>query len=334
MNTIDAFCHLMPSRYAELAMEAAPASSHMFARAMRMPAMSDMEYRRRLLSRYPGYVQIPNIVSPPVEALAGPDKSPGIAAIGNDEIHDIVERDPELYAGFIGSIPANNIPASLEEIRRCKDMGARGIQIYTHINGEPIDSERFWPVYEECVRNDLPILVHPVGGQRMPEYMSEEYSRYELWYLIGWPYQTTVAMARLVFSGIFEDFPDIRILTHHCGAMIPMLGGRIGNGLKMYGSRTAMELRDRLTRTRLKENPIDAFRRFYVDTATCNSATAIRCGLDFYGAGHVLFATDMPFDPEDGAYIEGGIKAISSLELDESQQEAIFHRNAEVFFGL
>ena len=334
MKVIDSFCHLMPKKYAELAVAEAPGKSHMFVRALKMKAMSDMEYRKDIMLRYPGYTQIPNIVSPPIEALANADKSPKIAAIGNDEIAKIVSAYPELYNGFIGNIPANNIKASVEEIRRCKDMGAKGIQIYTHINGAPIDTEEFWPVYEECNKQNLPILIHPVGGQKTPEFPTEEWSKYELWYLIGWPYQTTVAMARLVFSGIFEDFPDLKILTHHCGALIPMLEGRIENGLKMYGSRTALELKEQLTKTKLKGNPIDAFKKFYVDTAACNSSSPIRCGLDFYGEDHVLFATDMPFDPEDGAYIKGGEEAIAALNLSSDTENKIYHKNAESFFNL
>lgn len=334
MKAIDAFCHLMPRKYAELVMKEAPNSSHMFARALKMKAMSDMDYRHKLLSRYPGYTQVPNIVSPPIEAFASPEKAPRIAALGNDEIKGIVDANPEFYNGFIGSIPANNIPASLEEIRRCKDMGAKAIQVYAHVNGKPIDTEEFWPVYEECSKNDLAILIHPVGGQKTPEYMCEEWSKYELWYLIGWPYQTTVAMCRLAFAGIFEDFPSIRILTHHCGALIPMLEGRIRNGLRMYGSRTAPEMREALTKTKLKGDPIDTLKKFYVDTATCNSASAIRCGLDFYGKDHVLFATDMPFDPADGAYIEGGLESISKLGLSEEERKAICYGNAEGFFRL
>ena len=82
----------------------------------------------------------------------------------------------------------------------------------------------------------------------VPEFPIEDCSKYELWFLIGWPYQTTVAMSRLAFSGIFEDFPQLKIVTHHVGAMIPMLAGRIENGLKMYGGRTAPELKEKLTR--------------------------------------------------------------------------------------
>lgn len=114
-----------------------------------------------------------------------------------------------------------------------------------------------------------------------PEFPTEDRSRYELWFLIGWPYQTAVAMCRLAFSGIFEDFPNLKIVTHHVGAMIPMLEGRIENGLKQYGGRTAPELKEELTRTRMKGNPIDIFWKFYADTASFGSASAIRCGIEF-----------------------------------------------------
>ena len=89
MKSIDVFCHLMPRKYAEMVMEEAPDKSHMFMRALNIQSMSDMDYRYEVIKRFPEYKQIPNIVSPPVETVAGPDKSPRIAAIGNDEIKKI-----------------------------------------------------------------------------------------------------------------------------------------------------------------------------------------------------------------------------------------------------
>lgn len=151
--------------------------------------------------------------------------------------------------------------------------------------------------------------------------------------MIGWPYQTTVAICRLAFSGIFEDFPNLKIVTHHVGAMIPMLEGRIDNGLKMYGGRTAPELKEELTRTKMKGNPIDTFRKFYADTASFGSASAIRCGIEFFGKDHILFASDMPFDPEQGpGYIDRTLKAIDSLELPIEDKTAILHGNAQRIF--
>lgn len=335
MRSVDVFCHLMPPKYAELAMKESPNKSHMFVRALKMRAMSDMDYREEIFEKFPGYKQIPNIVSPPVELFAGPDKSPYIASVGNDEIKEITESHPESYEGFIAGIPFNNVSASVSEIKRCKNMGAKGVQIYTHMNGEAIDQKKFWPIYEICAELDLPILIHPVGGQKVPEYPTEMESKYELWFLIGWPYQTTVAMCRLAFSGIFEEFPNLKIVTHHVGAMIPMLEGRIENGLKMYGGRTAPELKEKLTKTPLKGNPLDTFKKFYADTASFGSASAIRCGIEFFGADHILFASDMPFDPEQGpGYIDRTLKAIDSLDLTSGDKEAILYKNAERIFHI
>ena len=88
-----------------------------------------------------GYKQIPNIVSPPVELFAGPDKSPKLAAIGNDEIKKITDSDPDRYCGFIGGIPFNNVSASVEEIKRCKGYGGKRNPDHTHMNGEAIDQK-------------------------------------------------------------------------------------------------------------------------------------------------------------------------------------------------
>ncbi len=335
MKSIDVFCHLMPPKYAQQAMNESPNMSHMFLRALKTQAMSDMDYRAEVMKQFPGYKQIPNIVSPPVETFAGPDKSPGIAAMGNDEIREITEKYPEYYEGFIAGIPFNNVPASVDEIRRCKEMGARGVQIYTNMNGEAIDQEKFWPIYEICEKLELPVLIHPVGGQMVPEYPTEERSKYELWFLIGWPYQTTVAMCRLAFAGIFEDFPNLKIVTHHVGAMIPMLEGRIGNGLKMYGGRTAPELKEALTKTKMKGDPLDTFKKFYADTASFGSVSAIRAGLDFFGRDHILFASDMPFDPEKGpGYIDRTLKCIDQLQLSQEDRTAILSGNAQRVFHL
>ena len=137
----------------------------------------------------------------------------------------------------------------------------------------------------------------------------------------------------MTVKGIFEDFPNIKIITHHVGAMIPMLEGRLENGLKMYGGRTAPELRDELTKTKMKGAPIDTIRKFYADTASFGSTSAIRAGIDFFGRDHIVFATDMPFDPEQGpGYIDRTLKCIDNLGLNEDDKAAILHGNAQRLF--
>jgi predicted TIM-barrel fold metal-dependent hydrolase len=158
--------------------------------------------------------------------------------------------------------------------------------------------------------------------------LTEDKSKYEIWWVFGWPYETSVAMARLVFSGLFDRHPDIKIVTHHMGAMIPYFEGRVGPGWDQLGSRTSDEDLT-VVRDRLKKRPIDYFRMFYADTAVFGSRSATECGLDFFGADRVLFASDAPFDPEKGPmYIRETIKIIDNLDITEEVRDKIYRGNA------
>src|SRR5206468_11584760 len=121
------------------------------------------------------------------------------------------------------------------------DLGALGVQIFSNVNGHPLDDERFFPLFQAADRLRCPILLHPARGARVADYDGEEKSKYEIWWTFGWPYETSAAMQRLVFSRLFERLPDIKIVAHHLGAMVPYFEGRVGYGLDQLGSRTADE---------------------------------------------------------------------------------------------
>ena len=138
-------------------------------------------------------------------------------------------------------------------------------------------------------------------------------------------------MARIVFSGMLDQLPEMRIITHHLGAMIPYFEGRVGPLWDQLGTRTSDEdYSGILAAMKAKgRRPIDYFRLFYNDTAVGGSRSAIRCGLDFFGADRVLFATDCPFDPEGGPmFIRETIATLDDLALDEDQRTQIYSGNA------
>ena len=126
MKSIDVFCHLMPQKYAELAMNESPNKSHMFVRALKMQAMSDMEYRKQVMEGFEGYKQIPNIVSPPVELFAGPDKSPSWQLLEMMRSKKITDSDPDRYCGFIGGIPFNNVVCVCGRDQTMQGYGGKG----------------------------------------------------------------------------------------------------------------------------------------------------------------------------------------------------------------
>src|SRR6476619_1212178 len=121
------------------------------------------------------------------------------------------------------------------------ENGALGVQIYTNIAGKPLDDPAFEPFFAAMNRLNKPVWMHPARAANFPDYLSEKKSKYEIWWAFGWSYETAAAMARLVFSGIMDKYPNLKIITHHFGGIVPMLEGRIGPGWDQLGARTSDE---------------------------------------------------------------------------------------------
>ena len=142
-------------------------------------------------------------------------------------------------------------------------------------------------------------------------------------------------MARLVFAGLFDRFPNLKIITHHMGAMAPYFAGRVGPGWDQLGARTSDRGSLASCLKRLKKRPIDYFKMFYADTALFGAYDATVCGLEFFGVDHVLFASDAPFDPEKGPmYIRETIAIVDRLPISNDERERIYWRNAAALLKL
>jgi predicted TIM-barrel fold metal-dependent hydrolase len=214
------------------------------------------------------------------------------------------------------------------------DLDARGIQIFSNVSGKPLDAPEFYPIFERMAQLDLPIWLHPARGPNFPDYLTEQKSKFEVWFVFGWPYETSVAMARLVFSRLFDKLPDIKIITHHMGAMIPYFEGRIGPGWDQLGTRTADEDYGALLDA-LDKRPLDYFRMFYADTALFGGEAGTECGLKFFGADNCVFASDCPFDPEGGPmYIRDTIAILDRLQVSDADREKLFLTNAQKLLKL
>lgn len=329
MRKLDSYAHIFPPAYFDR-MKALAKDKGAIKRWLNIPVLYDLQARLAMMARFPGYQQVLTLSNPPIEFVAGPDESPALARLANDGMAEIRDRHPDKFPAFVASLPMNNVPAALEEMERAiVRLGARGIQVFTNVNGRPLDDPDFWPIFEQAVkRYDVPVWMHPARGANMPDYASEKKSKFEIWWTFGWPYETSAAMTRMVFSGFFDRLPTLKVVTHHMGAMIPFFDGRVGPGLDQFGSRTDDEDYEGLLE-RMPRRPIDYFRMFYADTALAGGRSGIRCGLDFFGAKQVVFATDCPFDPEGGPmFIRTIPDAIDSLELSDEDREGIYFGNA------
>ena len=329
MRKVDIFNHVMPAKFFERIGDYKDIGKRM----REVPMLYDLDERFRVMDRFPDYVQVLSAGMPPIEALAGPGESPELARICNDGMAELCRKHPERFPSFIASLALNNPESCVDEIHRgVRDLGARGVQVFSNVDGKPLDLPEFEPLFDTMAAYDLPIFLHPARGANFPDYLSEKKSKYELWWAFGWPYETSVAMARIAFSGLFDKHPELKIVAHHFGAMIPFFEGRIGPGLDQLGARTSGFDKGELKFTK---RPFDYFKMFYADTAVFGSRAATVCGLDFFGVDRTVFASDAPFDPEKGPmYVRETIRVIESLDLPAADKAKIFHGNAEKLLRL
>jgi len=329
LRKIDLFNHVFPPGYFERFMKVAPSFKDIGKRMRGIPMLWDLDVRFRVMDAFDGYEQVLSLPTPPIEVFASGNDAVDLARAANDGMAELVRRHPGRFPAFVASLPLADPEAAARELERAlDDLGARGFQIFSNILGKPISASEFLPLFEAVQQRGLPIWLHPYRGADFSDYQTETASEFEIWWTFGWPYDTSAAMARLVFAGHFDRFPELKIITHHMGAMAPYFEGRIGPGWDQLGARTSDVDYSRVLQ-RLKKRPLDYFKMFYADTALFGAYDATVCGLSFFGVDHVVFASDAPFDPEKGPmYIRETIAIVDRLPIGEDERQRIYSRNA------
>jgi uncharacterized protein len=327
---IDIFNHVMPQAYLELVKRHSKEPG-MVKRMSSLRMLWDIEHRVAMLrEKFRDVQQVLTLGLPSPELLGDAAHSPEFARVANDGMAEMCRRWPKEFPAFVASLPMNNPRAALEEMDRAiNQLGARGVQIITSVAGRPLDDPEFFPVFERATNHhDVAIWMHPARPASRADYAGEPKSKYEIWQVLGWPFETSVAMARMVFSGLFDRLPRLRIITHHCGGMIPFFAGRAETLWAQLGSRSTDSEESEVLK-RLKKPPIEYFKMFYGDTVLGGAAAPLACGLAFFGADRVVFASDCPFDPEGGPmFIREGIRSIEELGLREGDRRKIYFGNA------
>jgi predicted TIM-barrel fold metal-dependent hydrolase len=326
---IDIFTHIFPKPYFDKMVSVAPTGKDMHKRVRNIPAIVDLEERFRIMDMFDEYVQVICLGSPPIEVYGPPPVSTDMAKLANDGMAELVRKYPSRFPGFIASLPMNDPEGLLNEAKRAiKDLRAVGVQIFSNVLGRPLTRPETLPLFDLMAELDRPIWLHPARGADFPDYKAEAKSHYEIWFIFGWPYETSVAMAHLVFAGLFDRHPSIKIITHHMGGMIPYFEGRVGPGWDQLGTRTSDEDYTLLLK-KLRKRPLDYFHLFYADTALFGARDAMVCGLKFFGSERVLFASDSPFDPEKGsAFIRWTTEIIDDLDISQKERQDIYEGNA------
>ncbi len=319
MEKIDVFCHVvLPGFRADI--ERATGEPLHGSDAV---LMNDMEKRIQEMDTHEGLRQILTVSG--IDGLDHISAADGmkLSCRVNDEMAELGSRYPKHFVGGIATVSLKDPKAAAAEMDRAvNQLRLRGLQINTTFMQESISDQKFWPVYEKMAELDLPILVHPCHGPMCPPEM-----------VFNWPMETSWMMIRMSTSGVFERFPNIKFLTHHCGAFVPLFHERLY--LAWYHN----HMYPKKEGERSPEEYFENLRKFYNDTALYGDCTkALEMGVEFFGADHVLFGTDYPLNgdrsPEGIGETKNTIESIERMSITEKGREQIFSGNAKRIFKL
>lgn len=242
----------------------------------------------------------------------------------NDGMAEVADASDGRLVG-VGNVPMDAADGEgRDEMERAvEDLGLAGFAIPTNARGRPVDDpdfEAFWATVEEL---DVPVWMHPADP---PSTEGRPYEVvYDLMHNFGWPFETTLMLTRLVFSGHLDRYPELKVVSHHLGGMVPFF---LGRSMETYSAP-----RDR---TPELPRPIEEYyRQFYYDTAVGGSTAAIRCAYEELGASQLVLATDAPFGPDGGEFrLFEYPGVVDDLDLPAEDEEAILGGNIAEAIGL
>jgi predicted TIM-barrel fold metal-dependent hydrolase len=326
---VDAYSHIVPPKYAAVLSKLVPDQYEQ--KVAYSPPLYNLDARFRIMDEFEPLRQVLTLGWPKLEEVASADKAPELARQANDEMAELVVKYPDRFVSAIAILPMSTIDEALKETDRAiRDLKFRGVYIYSNIDGKPLDLPEFLPLYEKMSAYDLPIYIHPMRGNAdHPEYKTEKVSKYRMSATFGWPYETTAAMTRLVYGGVLERYPNLKVVTHHCGGMVPYFAERIRQFMQ------GMERRGK-DYLGLTKDAVDYYQMFYNDTALYGNPKALECAHDFFGSDRLLFGCDFPLgDTEFGSRnYRQTVNAIDRMAISDEDRKKIYEDNARKLMRL
>jgi aminocarboxymuconate-semialdehyde decarboxylase len=272
------------------------------------PAMSDPARRLEDMDRVGIDCEVLSLSTPNV-FFADERGQPEVAKLVNDGYAELMARHPGRFKGF-ASIPMDAGEQALGELQRALDeLRLNGVILLSNIRGQPLTAPRYRPFFEEANRRSLCILLHPMLPAN-----AEPFSEYVLGPLVGFPFDTTLAVARMCFDGLLRDFPKIRWIVGHLGGAVPYLMERLDNGFRDFAE----------CRKKIDELPSVYLKRLYYDTVSFSPHT-LRMARDLVGADHMVMGSDYPHLLGS---IERSVSSIRELAIPEREKERIFSGTA------
>jgi aminocarboxymuconate-semialdehyde decarboxylase len=238
-----------------------------------------------------------------------------LARFQNDQLSELVRKYPDRFAAM-ATLPLQVPDEALRELERAiKILGLRGVEIGSHVGKRELGDEAFWPIYKVLQDLDVPIFIHPhhvAGMDRLEDFYLSN--------LIGNPLDTTIAAAQLIFSGVLEKYPGLKIILAHAGGQLPYIIGRIEHGYQVRPE----------CKEKIRRPPMAFFKNFYFDIITHNPE-ALRYLIAFAGSDHVLLGSDYPYDMGD----PNPVQTVSKLTgIKAADRRKILRENAIALFAL
>ncbi len=294
MEKIDVFAHVLLPNYYEkmLKIDSTISSTYAFTN---IESLKDLSVRRKLWNGTTK--QIVSYANINAEDYCNPEDAARLCREANEELINCVRENNDMFPYGIGMLPFNNIDEALnilDEIKDSKELV--GVQVFTRHLGKSIANKEYLPILKKCAELGLLVLLHPVFDPRKPDNNI----------VFSWEYELSLAMLDLVNASIFKECPNIKIIVHHAGAMIPFFAGRIDNIMK---------------------DKKDDFKKFYVDTAILGNTRGLELAVYYFGIDKVLYGTDAPFGIMPSGATKEIESAIDALPFSNEQKEKIYSKN-------
>lgn len=307
---IDAFAHILTPKFYEDLKELNPKIPQIFSTVLN-PSLLDVEERRKFQKEYSDVKQIISMfnLNPEdflraeneEERKRNAEKTLQITWDANNELTETVKNNKDLFIGAVATVPMNNIEGALKIINNqvSENDELAGIQLFSKALGKSIASDEYLPIFEAAEKNDITVFLHPVYDM----------TKNDNNIVFSWEYEQSQAMNEIVLAGIFKKYPNIKILVHHAGAMVPFFANRLPLVMP-------------------KEYAED-FKKFYVDTAIIGNVKAVEMAVDYFGEDKVVFGTDAPVGIQPSGPTKIVIESIEKLNKGEDIKEKIYRKNVE-----
>ena len=279
-----------------------------------VPGHRDIDFRQEVLEKQGVTKQVLTFTTPGTH-VEEPKRSIELAQLVNDSLAKIVQERNQFFSAC-ATLPLNDPVASVQELDRAySELGFKGVTLHSNVNGVGLNDIQFWPLFEKANELNMVIDIHPsfpVGVEAMTDYW--------LMPLVGFTFDTTLAAAKLVFSGVVEQFPNIKWKLSHLGGAIPYLVERLDRGYYAFKE----------CRKHIVKPPSEYLKNFFYDTVNFD-VNALTFASKFAGSDHLVAGSDYPHQIGSLAKM---VSSINQLELSDEDKKMIFGGNTKKLLSL